>query len=179
MIIARQKRKDSIVEYIIYMWHVEEMLRACGFDMDAVEARIIARYGQPESVRQEVRAWYRELIAMARSEGVVEKGHLQILKDDVAALSALHDRLLLSPHETLYGSLYYQALPAIVQLRAKDGNVRTSEIESCLTAIYGYFLLKMQAKEISDETTESVKHISKLLAFLAAKFHEEDKSLGV
>ena len=176
MIIAKQKRKENIVEYILYMWHVEDLLRACRFDMDEIEAHIIASYQQPENVRQEIRQWYRELTDMMRSEGITEKGHLQILKDIVSDLSAIHFRLIQSPNETFYGSLYYKILPAIVQLRSKSGALHETEIETCLTAVYGYFLLKMQAKKINSETAESVKHISQLLAYLAAKFHEEEQS---
>jgi len=175
MIIARQKRKENIVEYIIYMWHVEDLLRACRFDMNEVEAHIMTSYQQPENIRQEIRQWYQELIEMAQNEGIMEKGHLQILQQIVSELSSIHHQLIHSPHETVYGSLYYQTLPAIVQLRAKAGAHPDSEIETCLTAVYGYFLLKMQAKDISVETTESIKQFSQLLAFLAAKFHEEEK----
>ena len=177
MIIARQKREENIVEYIIYMWHVEDLLRACRFNMDAIEAHIVASYQQPADVLQEIRQWYRELVDMARSEGVTEKGHLQILNNIVTELTAIHHQLLHSPHETVYGSLYYHALPAIVHLRSKAGDTQNSEIETCLTAVYGYFLLKIQAKEISAETTESVKRISQLLAFLAAKFHDAGKGV--
>jgi len=177
MIIAQQKRKENIVEYIIYMWHVEDLLRACRFDMDEIEARIIPSYQQPENIRQEIRRWYRNLIEMARNEGIMEKGHLQIVQQIVSELSAIHHRLIRSPSETVYGALYYQTLPAIVQLRAKAGVSPDSEIDTCLTAVYGYFLLKMQSKEISGETTEGVKQISQLLAYLAAKFHEENENI--
>ena len=173
MLIARQKRKENIVEYLIYMWHVEDLLRACRFNMDEIEARIIASYQQPENILQEIRQWYQELIDMALSEGIKEKGHLQINNIIVIELNELHHLLLHTPHETIYGSLYYKALPAIVQLRSKAGDVLTSEIETCLTAIYGHFLLRLQAKEISVETTASIKQISSLLACLAAKYHEE------
>ncbi len=177
MIIAQQKKKENIVEYLLYLWHVEDLLRACRYDMNNVETCIIAHYQQPDNILQEIRQWYQELIAMARNEGIMEKGHFQFLNQIVTELSDLHKRLLRSPDETVYGSLYYKALPAIVQLRAKAGALpMTSEIETCLTSVYGYFLLKMQRKEISAETTESIKHISALLAFLAARYHE---SIGV
>ena len=176
MVIAQQKREENIVEYLVYMWHIEDLLRACRFDMDEVETQIISSYQQPENVLQEIRRWYQELIEMAHNEGILEKGHLQINKDIVIELTELHNRLIRSPRETLYGSLYYKALPAIVQLRSKaDGN-RTSEIETCLTAVYGYFLLKMQKKAISPETAESMKQISSLLACLAAKYHDTSAS---
>ena len=169
MIIAQQKRKENIVEYLLYMWQVEDLIRACRFNMDEIGAHLLSKYEQPEPVLREIYEWYQELLVRMQEEGIMEKGHLKQNKDIVSELTLLHVRLLRSPEETIYGSLYYKVLPAIVQLRAQAGDSRTSEIETCLTAVYGYILLKMQGKEISNETTESVKDISRLLAFLAAK----------
>jgi len=169
MLIAQQKKKENIVEYLIYMWQVEDLIRACRFDMKEVEAHLLAKYDQPEPVLQAIRRWYRELISRMQEEGIMEKGHLQQNNTIVAELNELHLQLLHAPHETVYGSLYYKALPAIVQLRSRSGDAIKSEIDTCLTAIYGYILLKIQGKEISPETTESITDLSRLLAFLAAK----------
>ncbi|MDR2774440.1 MAG: DUF4924 family protein [Tannerella sp.] len=174
MIIARQKRKENIVEYLIYMWQVEDLIRACHLNTDEIEARVIAQYDQPEDVKREIRQWYEELIDMMRIEGVTEKGHVQINKNVMTELADLHLKLLKSPQETIYGSLYYKTLPAIVQLRSLSGGKEMSEIETCFTAIYGYLTLKMRQKEISAETMESIKQISRLMAFLSARFHENE-----
>ena len=174
MITARQKRKENIFEYLIYLWQVEDLIRACRFDIDEIEKRIISQYDQPEDVKQEIRVWYQELIDMMRGEGVMEKGHIQINKNVLTELADLHLRLLKKPQETIYGALYFKALPAIVQLRAKSGGNDISEIETCFVAIYGFLLLKMQGKEVNSETTGSMKQISALLTFLAARFHEEE-----
>ncbi|MDR0574791.1 MAG: DUF4924 family protein [Tannerella sp.] len=174
MIIAQQKRKENIVEYLIYMWQVEDLIRACRFDKNKIEEYIISQYKQPENIKREIRRWFQELTDMMRSEGVMENGHIQINKNVITELTDFHLRLLKSPQESIYGALYYKTLPAIVQLRSKSGGSDISEIETCLTAVYGYLLLKMQDKEISSETAESIKQISSLLAFLAARFHEEE-----
>jgi len=176
MITARQRRKENIFEYLIYMWQVEDLIRACHFNIEEIEASVISLYNLTEEIKQETRLWYQELIEMMREEGVMIKGHIQLNKNVISELTSLHLRLLKTPRETVYGSLYYKTLPAIVQLRSKSGGNNISEIETCFTAVYGYLLLKMQGKEISVETTESVKQISALLTFLAARFHEEETS---
>jgi hypothetical protein len=175
MITARQKRKENIVEYLIYMWQTEDMIRACRFDTDEIETRIIAQYDRPEEVKREIRRWYRELIDMMQLEGVAAQGHVRINRHVTAQLTDLHLQLLKSPQETLYGSLYHQALSAIVQLRAKSGGKETGEIETCLTALYGYLMLKLQGKTISAETTDGIKRIGNLLTFLAARFREREE----
>lgn len=173
MIVARQKRKENIAEYLLYMWQVEDLIRANKFDMDSIDRTVIAHYDQPEEVKMEIARWYEELIEMMRSEGVMEKGHIQLNKNVIITLTDLHLRLLKSPKEMVYSAAYYKTLPYIVQLRAKSGGEDLPELETCFAAVYGYLLLRMQGKEVSAETLEGIKQISSFLALLAEKYKEE------
>jgi len=169
--VARQKKEENIVEYVLYMWQIEDLLRACGADMDIVKKRIVTQYSQPEDVMEEIHQWYASLCKMMRDEGVTEKGHIKIISDVVAELQELHGKLLKTPNEQVYEGLYYQALPDIVQLRAKSGGEAMSEIETCLTGVYGFLLLMMQGKEITPETSDAIHRITTMLSFLASKYH--------
>lgn len=173
MIIARQKRKENICEYLLYMWQVEDLIRANHFDMDEILDKVIARYNQPDEVKEEIARWYEELIEMMRSEGVKESGHIQLNKNVIITLTDLHLRLLKSPKEMIYGAAYYKTLPYIVQLRAKSGGNDIPELETCFTAVYGYLMLRMQGKEISAETLDGIKQISSFLALLAEKYRAD------
>lgn len=173
MIIARQKRKENICEYLLYMWQVEDLIRANHLNMDEIRQNVLSRYQQPEPVMREIEQWYEELIEMMRSEGVAEKGHIQLNKNVIIALTDLHLRLLKLPKEMIYGAAYYKTLPYIVQLRSKSGGEEVPELETCFTAVYGYLVLRMQGKEISAETLEGIRQISSFLALLAAKYKED------
>lgn len=173
MIIARQKRKENICEYLLYMWQVEDLIRANHFDMDEIRDKVIARYNQPDEVKEEIARWYEELIEMMRSEGVKESGHIQLNKNVIITLTDLHLRLLKSPKEMIYGAAYYKTLPYIVQLRARSGGNDIPELETCFTAVYGYLMLRMQGKEISAETLDGIKQISSFLALLAEKYRAD------
>ena len=173
MIIARQKRKENIAEYLLYMWQVEDLIRANQFDLDSIRRTVIAQYDQPDEVKEEIAKLYEELIDMMRSEGVMEKGHIQLNKNVIIALTDLHLRLLKSPKEMVYGEYYYKSIPNIVQLRAKSGGEDLPELETCFNAIYGYLLLRMQGKTVSSETQEAIKQISSFLALLAEKYRED------
>ena len=173
MIIAKRKRKENIAEYLLYMWQVEDLIRANRFDMDSIRRTVIAHYAQPASVKEEIAQWYQELIDMMRSEGGMEKGHIQLNKNVIIALTDLHLRLLRSTKEMVYGATYYKTLPYIVQLRAKSGGEELPEIETCFNALYGYLLLKMQHKEVSAETTEAIKQITAFLALLSEKYRAD------
>jgi hypothetical protein len=170
MIVARQKREENIAEYLLYMWQVEDMIRANHFDMDAIRQTLISGYGQSGDVKEEIIRWYEELIEMMRSEGVMEKGHIQLNRNVISMLTDLHLRLLKSPEEMIYGAAYYKTLPYIVQLRAKSGGEEAPELETCFTAVYGYLMLRMQRKEVSPETMEGIKQISSFLSLLSGKY---------
>jgi hypothetical protein len=174
MIIARQKRKENIAEYLFYMWQVEDLIRACGFDIEAIRHSVIDRYDQPEDVKRQIVRWYEELIEMMRIEGVKEKGHIQLNKNVLMELSELHLYLLKDPKEITYGALYYRTLPCIVQLRTKSGGIEIPEIETCFTAVYGYLLLRLQKKGVNPETLEAVRQINTFLNFLAEKYRAQE-----
>lgn len=173
MIIAKQKRKENIAEYLLYMWQVEDLIRANHFDIDSIRRTVISQYDQPDEVKEEIARWYEELIEMMRSEGVMEKGHIQLNKNVIITLTDLHLRLLKSPKEMIYGAAYYKTLPYIVQLRAKSGGEELPELETCFNAIYGFLLLRMQGKPVSPETQDAIKQISSFLALLAEKYRED------
>lgn len=173
MLIAQKKRKENISEYLLYMWQVEDLIRANHFDSDEIRRNLVDRYDQPAAVKEEIARWYEELADMMRQEGVMERGHIQLNKNVIIALTDLHLRLLKSPKEMIYGSMYYKTLPYIVQLRAKSGGEDIPEIETCFTAVYGYLVLRMQSKEVSAETLEAIKQISAFLALLAEKYKDD------
>ncbi len=37
MIIASQKKKENIAEYLLYMWQIEDIIRAYGLDIDQIQ----------------------------------------------------------------------------------------------------------------------------------------------
>ncbi|MFO7868916.1 MAG: DUF4924 family protein [Bacteroidales bacterium] len=171
MIIAQQKRRENIIEYILYMWQLEDMLRAVSFDV----SRIINQYDYPDETMQEIRTWYEQLVQAMHNEGIKEKGHLAQLRDLVLDLSSLNIQLLQSPSEKKYQSLFNEALPHISEVIQKSGNTIKNEIEACLIALYGTLLLRLQKKEVSQETTEAVNHFSRLMALLSRKYIEHEQ----
>ena len=123
-------------------------------------------------MKNEIREWYENLIDMMRREDVMEKGHLIINKNVISELTELHNRLLKSPQETEYTEAYYKTLPFIVELRSKTQDKNTPELETCLAALYGFLLMRLQKKEISGETQSALSQISSFLRLLSLKYKE-------
>ena len=173
MYISQQLKQQNIAEYLLYMWQVEDLIR---FDIEQIKKCIIEPYPSlSEAQKKELTQWYIDLINMMHDEGVMQKGHLQINKNIIVWLTDLHLRLLRSPKFPYYSAAYYKALPFIVELRAKGADKDVPELETCFDAMYGVWMLKLQKKEVSEDTQKAVKVISDLLAMLAGYYIKDKK----
>lgn len=175
MYIASQKRKENIAEYLIYMWQIEDLIRANDLDIDKIRTNVIDKYTDlTDAQRKELTEWYESLIDMMRREGVEKSGHLQINRNILSALVALHQALLKDPKFATYTAEFYKTLPYIVELRSKAGENQSGEIETCFNALYGMLMLRLQKKEITPETLEALKQISHFIAVLTHYYHLDD-----
>ena len=177
MITASQKRKENIAEYLLYMWQIEDLIRANGLDLDKIKSNVIDKYQLSEPQIKEMTEWYESLIDMMRRENVQQKGHLQLNKNVILQLDDLHHSLLKDPKFAEYGAEFYKTLPFIVELRAKQGDEKLDEIETGFAALYGTLMLRLQGKELSADTLKAITQISRFIAMLAHyyKLDSEDK----
>ena len=176
MIIAQQKRHENIAEYLLYMWQVEDMLRACNLDMEVVNRTLVDRYEVNPDTKQKISDWYESLLLMMRHEDLKDKGHLQINDNLLHQLQELHAMLLKSDKFPEYTADYYRTLPYIVELRSTmPEQERTDEIETCFNALYGVLLLKLQGKEIATGTLLAISQISHFLGLLAAYYKKDEE----
>lgn len=150
MLIASIKKKENIAEYLLYMWQIEDLIRANNLDIDKIQTSIIDQYKDlTEQQKKDLREWYESLIDMMRREGVTESGHLQINKNVLSDMIRLHQALLKDPEFADYTAEFYRTLPYIVELRSKAGDAKAGEIETCFNALYGMLLLRLQGKDIT------------------------------
>lgn len=176
MLIALQKKQENIAEYLIYMWQVEDLLRACHLDDQQIDQLLVGRFrsmvGIAEPQIEQIRQWYYQLRDMMLTEGCREAGHLQITQNVLIDLTDLHLHLLKQGQDAIYTSCFYSTLPYIVELRGKEGEEKVGELETCFTALYGLLLLRMQHKEVSEPTQVAMSQISKFLGLLSEKYKE-------
>lgn len=177
MYIASQKRHTNVAEYLLYMWQVEDMIRANDLDIDKIRTNIIDRFNPTPQQAKEMEQWYESLIDMMKREGVTQSGQLQINKGVLTDMVRLHQALLADPEFPEYSAEFYRTLPYIVELRSKAGDKQVGEIETCLTALYGMLMLRLQKKEASPQTKEAIAQISRFIALLTKDYHldEQDK----
>lgn len=177
MFIAQEIRKKSIAEYILYMWQIEDTIRAYGYSLSRIRHEYIDKFQYSDEQKEEETDWFGNLIRMMNEEGCREKGHLNINKILVQDMLDLHNQLLQSTKFPFYNAEYYKVLPFIVELRNK-GDRDVSEIETCLDALYGVMMLRLQKKQLSPETEHAVKEISTFIGMLS-DYYIKDRTEGL
>ena len=142
MFVAQELRKKSIAEYLLYMWQIEDIIRAYGCSLPVIKREYIGRFNYSDEQRSEEIDWFGNLVRMMNEEGKREYGHLQI-------------------NEVLLGDV-----------------VDLHEIETCLDALYGILMLRLQKKEISPETERAIKEITTFVGLLS-DYYIKDNTEGL
>ncbi len=170
MIVAKEKRRSNIAEYVLYMWHIEDIIRVYKLDIELIEKNIVTNYKLDLTQQKEIRDWYESLIQMMKENNIEKKGHLPLVMNTVKQMEELHKLLLNSTEEFQYKSFYYTARPHIITFQSKFPEKYLGEIHICLEAMYMLLMMRLAKKEIHTSTQESTDTFSRLLALLSQKF---------
>ncbi len=150
-----RSKKDNIAEYILYLWQIEDYLRAFP--------------GQAEATQE-----LHELNEMMHREGIMDGGHLQLASNALAELEDIHAQLL--NEDAMYRAAIIRLQPSLNLLKAKTDRPTMSDIEACFLLLYQIMLLRLQKKEISPETTAVQQQATQLLQFLSKIYRDIDTS---
>ena len=107
---VKKNKKDNIAEYILYLWQIEDYLRAFPQQADAT----------PE---------LQEFNQMMHREGIIDGGHLQLAKNALNELEELHTRFL--NEDAMYRAAIIRLQPSLNLLKAKTDRPTMSDIEAC------------------------------------------------
>ena len=175
MLIARQKRKENIAEYILYIWQVEDIIRANNFSLEKIEETVIQGFKQPDNVKDQIKEWYADLIIMMKEEGITKTGHLKVVTDVVNEVEEFHKRLLKKKGEDKYVGVYSWAKSNIDALKAKINDNSLGDVQTSLTALYGLLLMRLKKKDVTEETNEAMTTFSNFMALLAGKYRQYEE----
>ena len=151
-----RNKRDNIAEYILYLWQMEDYLRA---------------FPQQADATQELS----ELSRMMHSEGIVDSGHLQLAANALRELEELHSGLM--NEDAMYRAAIMRLQPSLNLLKAKTDRPTMSDMEACLTLLYQIMLLRLQKKEISPETADVQQRATQVLQFLSKTYYENSRTV--
>lgn len=144
-----RSKKDNIAEYILYLWQIEDYLRAFPQNADAT----------PE---------LHELNEMMHREGILEGGHLALATNALSEVEELHAQIL--DEDAMYRAAMIRLRPALNLLKAKTDRPTMSDIEACFVLLYQIMMLRLQKKEITPETADVQQRATQVLTFLSKAY---------
>lgn len=145
MFTAQKTRKENIAEYILYLWQLEDLLRALQFSPEAIYSQLVQPSGLTEAQKQETFLWYMDIVNLLREEGKEQQGHLEHTMHLIADLDNLHKQLLVLPVGAEYRRLYSHVAPELPKMKAKLKHPDISDVELFFRALYSVVLLRIQS----------------------------------
>ena len=167
MIIAEAKKKENIVEYILYIRQLMDIMRANKLDIVKINELLVSKFDVSEKDKIKISNWYNALIEQMRKDKVTEHGDTKEIKDLIAILNQIHLAMLNDENEYRHHELYNWAKPNIEEYKKLSRSQSNNEIEICIDAMYALLLLKLQKKQISEETAQAMQTFGSLLANVA------------
>ena len=146
-------KKNNIAEYILYLWQIEDYLRA---------------FPEQAEANQELQ----DLNNMMHQENIMEGGHLQLAQNALTELEDLHNDLL--DQEATYRAAMIRLTPALNILKSKTDRPTMSDVEACLILLYQIMLLKLKKSPISSETEQVQKQATQVLQYLSKTYRNQE-----
>lgn len=180
MLIALQKRKENIAEYILYIWQIEDLLRALQFSPEAIYATLVDKVeGADEQQKENIFNWYMQIVELLQKEGKEQKGHIDHTLHLIADLHNLHLQLLSLPIGEHYRATYSNLSQALPRLRELIDNGDISDTELCFRALYAAMLYRIRGggERVIEDTLAVVSPAIGELATLYGKIERGEIDL--
>lgn len=178
MYVAKQKRRENIAEYILYLWQLEDLLRALEFSPEKIAITLVEPYPDLSAEQQnDLLNWYLELCTLLKIEGKLEIGHLEHTLHLIAELNDLHLHLLTAPVGKEYAPKFAVLQPELSKLRAELKADNISDIELCFRALYSVILCRLKGMDQVQYVTDVLEVISPVVANLATIYRQGEEGL--
>lgn len=149
-----KNKKENIAEYILYLWQLEDYLRAF-----------------PESA--EGNEELSDILRMMHADDVMDAGHIQLAQIALKELELLSDDIL--TQEATYRAAMIRITPALNLLKARTDRPTMSNIEACLVLLYQIMMLRLQKRPVSAETQEVQQQATSILQYLSKTYYKQDE----
>lgn len=176
MDIAQAKRKQNIAEYILYLWQLENLLRAMQFSPEAIYSQLVAPRQIDEGVKHEYLIWYMDIVNLLRKEGKEESGHLEHTLHLIGDMHNLHLQLMQHPIGEHYRKTFGALAPQLPMLRGLIKKEDICDTELCFRALYAVMLYRIKGDEKRAEAIkDTMELVSPVIAELAAMYGKVER----
>lgn len=178
MTIAERKYAENIAEYVIYMWQMQDLLRAVNMDVESLDGFLRSFLPTEEKIQEE-KTWFEGLAKSMKRSGAEEKGNVEEVQEVISELNLLHTTLNTLLRDEEYIAANERAKENLDAYRERTNGKALSEVEAYLTALYGLMILRLRKQEISEETKDAMKTFSDVMVLLALQYNKMKKGESV
>ena len=147
MDIAQSKRKENIAEYILYLWQLEDLLRALQFSPEAIYSQLVAPRELPDDRKLVFLQWYMEIADLLRN-----------------------------PVGEHYRATFARLEPELPKLRAMLRNDEMSDTEIEFRALYAAMLYRIKGDAKRDSAIgDTIELVSPAIGELAAMYGKVER----
>ena len=176
MDIAQAKRKENIAEYILYIWQLEDLLRALQFSPEAIYSQLVAPRQVEEEQKHLFLLWYMDIVNLLRKEGKEQSGHLEHSLHLIADMHNLHLQLMQNPIGEHYRQTFSKLAPQLPQLRTMLKSENISDTELAFRALYAAMLYRIKGdKSHSEAVADTIELVSPVVGELAAMYGKVER----
>jgi hypothetical protein len=171
MLLAQEKKKTNIIEYLLLIYQMEDLVRSVNMNIDVLVNKFIAPHISDNKLVEDYKVWYEEIIDDLLVFKREKQGHISDVYEIQMELFYLHNSLLTISSNESYIQIYSDVQPFINEFRDKTP-IHLNDIDLCIYALYMKLQLRLQGKTISEETEKAFDAMRKLLTSLAKAYHK-------
>ena len=176
MDIAQSKRKENIAEYILYLWQIEDLLRALQFSPEAIYSQLVAPRQIEEEQKHVYLLWYMDIVNLLKKEDKEESGHLEHTLHLIGDMHNLHMQLMQNPVGEHYRVTFARLAPQLPMLRTLVKKEDVCDTEICFRALYAAMLYRIKGdKKRAEAINDTIELVSPVVAELAAMYGKVER----
>lgn len=172
MLVAQKKQQENIAEYVLYLFQIEDIVRALNFDLDQIMDTVVKPNLPDSSFEAQYRDWYEEIIKEMKRSKREKKGHLDRVMEVLKELVYLHNTLISMKAESKYKQLCADSVSFISEFRVKASMKDEHDVEILIHAMHMKLQFRLRKKEITQETEDALDSMRIQLAFLVREYHK-------
>ena len=166
------KPNENIAEYTLFLWQMEDLLRAFKFNIEAIEQHYLIPNFENEIDQRRLKELLIGLLeGMKTQEELV--AHSPYTQESMQILEKMHAYLRDDEENKEYIKMVRDCDDIVAEFLARKSEERQLPFtQIAINILYGVLTLKLRKMDISPATQEAADKVKKPLIFLSQKFKE-------
>lgn len=166
------RAQENISEYILFLWQLEDLLRAFQYDLNSVQEKYVQHAFEKPADQEEVLSMlYILLEEMKKEEDAV--AHAKSTRGSMILLEKVHSYLRDEVEDKMYMALVGacdEVVSDFLKNKADEKSMPFTEI--CINIMYGILTLRLRKMPITKQTQDAADKVKECLRYLSKTFAE-------